>query len=99
MASRNRALRAGDNLRVGVYKADKPYSAALGKSVYANRKVKKLEKSGADKSTISKATKDANTKEAATRAARIKTRSQVKVVQRRFNNAMGLTKQRRYAKP
>jgi len=99
ITSRNRANRAGTDLMVGGHKADKPYSAALGKSVYANRKVKRLEKSGADKATIAKATKDANTKEAATRSARIKTRSQVKVVNRRYNNAMGLIKQRQYAKP
>lgn len=98
-ASRDREDRAGSNLLVSNVKAFKPYDAALGKSVYANRKVKKLEKAGADKSVIAKAKKDAATKEATTAAARKQTFSQVKVNNRRYRGAMGLVQQRRYARP
>jgi hypothetical protein len=99
VASRNAEDRAGSNILVGNNKAFKPYYAALGKSVYANRKVKKLEKAGADKSVIAKAKKDAAIKEATTAAARRQTFSQVKVNNRRYRNAMGLVKERRYARP
>lgn len=99
VASRNAEDRAGTNVLVGNDKAFKPYHAALGKSVYANRKVKKLEKAGADKSVIAKAKKDAAIKEATTAAARRQTFSQVKVNNRRYRNVMGLVKQRRYARP
>jgi hypothetical protein len=97
--SRNLRNKAGEDFMVGNYKAFKPYDAALGKSVYANRKVKKLEKAGAEKSAIAKARKDADIKEAATRAARKQTFAQVKVNQRRYRGAKGLIQERRYARP
>lgn len=99
VASRNMEDRAGANLRVAEHRTFKPYEAALGKSVYANRKVKKLEKAGADKSVIAKARKDAAAKEAATAAARKQTFAQAKVNRRRYRNVMGLVQQRRYARP
>lgn len=98
-ASRNIRYNNEVNQRVGAHKAFAPYDKAVGKSSYANRKVKKLQKSGADAATIAKAQKSANIKENTTRLMRQRFIQNTKIAQRRYRNTTGLVQQRRYARP
>lgn len=99
LASRSRINEINTNFRVAQHKSFKPYETALGKSSYASRKLKKLEKAGAEKSVIEKAQKDYSAKSATTRAASKQTFAEVKVNRRRLRGATGLVQQRRYARP
>jgi len=98
-ASRSIRLKNEENQRVGEHKAFAPYEKAVGKSSYAHRKARKLEKSGADAATVSKAKKAADVKENTTRLMRQRFLSGSRIATRRYRNTTGLVVQRRYAKP
>ena len=98
-ASRNMRLKNEENFMVSQHKAHSPYEKAVGRSSYAHKKVRKLEKSGADPATVAQAKKTAEAKESATRLARQRFLSLSKVSQRRYRVNTALVQQRRYARP
>ena len=98
-ASRSARYNNEVNFRVSEHKAFAPYDKAVGKSSYANRKARKLEKSGADAATVAKAKKSADVKENTTRLMRQRFISGQRTAQRRYRNTTGLVQQRRYVKP
>jgi hypothetical protein len=98
-ASRNMRLKNEENLRVSQHKAHSPYEKAVGRSSYAHKKARKLEKSGADPATVAQAKKTAEAKESATRLARQRFLSLSTVSKRRYRVNTGLVQQRRYARP
>ena len=97
--SYSRQLKNNENMLVAGHKAFAPYEKAVGKSSYANKKVKKLRKSGADAATIAKAQKSADMKENTTRLMRQRFTQNATIARRRYGNATGLVAQRRFARP